>query len=165
MLVRRVFDGEGVGEWFNRTLIVMVPKKENPQSFSDFRPISLRTVIYKIVTKVIANRLKVIMPMIVSLNQSSFAPSRHITNNILNAQKGMHSMEIKKGKKKWMALKIDLEKAYDRVSWDFIEDTLEDASVPYRLARVIMSCILSSSMQISWNGVLSEQFKPTRGVR
>lgn len=64
-----------------------------------------------------------------------------------------------------MAIKIVLEKAYDRLKWDFISDTLEDAKLPNDMVRIIMQCVSTSMMQILWNGGVTEEFKPTRGIR
>lgn len=98
-MVKRLFY-EGVVEPFiNKTLITLVPKTERPESFKEFRPISLCTVLYKIITKVVANRLKPLMPEITLPNQSSFVAGRHITDNIIVAKEVFHSMRRKKGKK------------------------------------------------------------------
>ncbi|MCI15088.1 ribonuclease H protein, partial [Trifolium medium] len=70
---------------FNETYICLIPKKNNPTQPSDFRPISLCNVILKIITKTIANRIKVILPQVISSNQSAFVPGRLITDNILVA--------------------------------------------------------------------------------
>ncbi|KAH1057051.1 hypothetical protein J1N35_035116 [Gossypium stocksii] len=64
-----------------------------------------------------------------------------------------------------MAIKIDLEKAYDRVRWDFVEASLNAASIPFFLVKVIMNAISSSSMQVLWNGVPTQKFRPVRGIR
>ena len=69
------------------------------------------------------------MPKLIGPMQSSFVPGRHITDNIIIAQEDLHSMGSKKGKVGWMAIKVDLEKAYDRLNWDFIEDTLVDIGI------------------------------------
>lgn len=78
----------------------------------------------------------------------SFVAGRHITGNIIIAQEIIHSMRIKKGRNSWMAIKVDLEKDYDRLCWDFIEDTLSDAGIPSTLSRIIMEYISTTSMQI-----------------
>ncbi|KAE8714784.1 hypothetical protein F3Y22_tig00110187pilonHSYRG00036 [Hibiscus syriacus] len=91
--------------------------------------------------------------------------SRNITDNILVAQEVVHLMRIKKGKTKWMAIKVDLKKEYDRVGREFLAGSVADIGCPVNIQRIIMELVLSSSMQILWNGSLSDEFKPSRGVR
>jgi hypothetical protein len=74
-------------------------------------------------------------------------------------------MRNKKGKKGWMAVKIDLEKAYDRLKWEFIKETLEDIGVPRNIVDLIWSCISTSKMRVLWNGEALEEFSPSRGIR
>lgn len=74
-------------------------------------------------------------------------------------------MRSKKGKIGWMAIKIDLEKAYDRLSWPFIKDTLEDIGFPGNFINLIWHCISSPKMRVLWNGEALEEFTPSRGIR
>jgi hypothetical protein len=74
-------------------------------------------------------------------------------------------MRNKKGKKRWMAVKIDLEKAYDRLKWEFVKETLEDIGVPRNIVDLIWSCISTSKMRVLWNGEALEEFSPSRGIR
>ena len=74
-------------------------------------------------------------------------------------------MSTKKGRLGQMTIKIDLEKAYDRLEWNFIRDTLALFKVPSFLLNVIMSCITSSSIVVLFNGVMLKEFKPTRGIK
>ncbi|KAA3469798.1 LINE-1 reverse transcriptase isogeny [Gossypium australe] len=67
--------------------------------------------------------------------------------------------------RKWMAIKLDLEKMYNIISWEFISTSLSVTGIPLFLRTVIMSAISSSTMQIFWNGVLTQKFKPVRGIR
>ncbi|KAL8137313.1 hypothetical protein V2J09_003314 [Rumex salicifolius] len=99
----------------NDTLIALIPKVKAPELFSQFRPISLCNVIYKIITKVLVRRLQPLLADLISSTQGSFIPGRIITDNIVLAQEVVHSMRFKKGRKGWMVLKVDLEKAYDRL--------------------------------------------------
>ena len=91
----------------------MIPKFDHPKIIRDIRPISLCNVVYKMLTKVIASRLKRVMPKIISPNHCSFVPGRQGADNIIVAQEIIHSMRNKKGRKGFMAIKIDLEKTYD----------------------------------------------------
>ncbi|XP_017628584.1 uncharacterized protein LOC108471483 [Gossypium arboreum] len=87
--------------------------------------------------------------------QARFIEWQNITDNIILAQEAIHSMRSKKKNKKWMVVKIDLEKAYDRVLWEFIDASLKATSIPDLLRNVVMSTISNSTMQILWNGVPS----------
>ncbi|KAG6396882.1 hypothetical protein SASPL_143040 [Salvia splendens] len=80
-------------------------------------------------------------------------------------EEAIHSMRNKPGRIGTMALKVDLEKAYDRISWAFLFDTLNEAKLSAALVDVIMKCVSTSSMQLFWNGNLTESFKPSRGLR
>ena len=100
----------------NHTNIVLILNVKNPEKMTDFRPISLCNVMYKIISKVLANRLKRVLPHIISSTQSAFVPGRLITDNILVAYETLHAMHgRKKAKKGSLALKLDINKAYDRV--------------------------------------------------
>ncbi|XP_052290912.1 uncharacterized protein LOC112498105 [Citrus sinensis] len=154
-----------LSEGLNSTLLALIPKTENPSSLKMYRPISLCNVAYKTITKMIANQLHSILPHLVGPHQTSFILGRHITENIVIAQEVMHSMRKKTGATGFMVIKVDLEKAYDRLSWEFISDTLREARIPPDLIQVIMTCITSATMRILWNGEATNEFIPSRGIR
>ena len=106
----------------NHTHIALIPKVKSPERIIEFRPISLCSVIYKVVSKVLANRLKVILPSVVSENQSAFQAGRLITDNVLMAFETLHYMKHhQNGKTGFMAMKLNMSKAYDWVEWKYLE--------------------------------------------
>jgi hypothetical protein len=150
----------------NHTYITLIPKVKNPEDVKEFRPISLCNVIYKILSKVLANRLKKILPQIVSESQSAFVPGRLITDNILVAFETLHHMHHqKKGKVGSMALKLDMSKAYDRVEWKYLKRVMEQMGFHPKWITLMMECITTVSYSILVNGEPHGYIKPTRGLR
>lgn len=110
----------------NRTFIALIPKVKSPSKVSEFRPSSLCNIIYKLVSRVVANRMKGLLPLIISDSQSAFQFDKAISDNILVAFETLHHMKNQKSKKRgFMALKLDISKAYDRVKWRFLEQIMQ----------------------------------------
>ena len=106
----------------NHTFITLIPKTKNPENVTKFKPISLYNVLYKFFSKVLANRLKRVLPNIISEHQSAFLKGRLITDNILVAFETLRYMKNhNSGNSAFMALKLDMSKAYDRVEWSFLK--------------------------------------------
>lgn len=158
--MKEIFISGRMPEDINRTLLVLIPKVDNPTSLKMYWPISLCTVTYKIITKLIANRLKAVLPDLIGRQQMSFVPGRHIIENMVVEQEVIHTMRTKAGGMGQMAIKVNLEKAYDRLSWNFIFETLVEAGIPMNLTRIIMECVTTSRMNVLWNGDFTDEFKP-----
>jgi len=150
----------------NQTLLCLIPKIKNPNLPTDYRPIALCNVILKIVTKTIANRIKSILPTIISPQQSAFVPGRLILDNTILAYEAFHFLKNHKNKKKGVVgIKLDMEKAYDRVEWNFLETTMLTMGFPPKLVSTIMKCVKSVTFSVLINGQPSKVFKPQRGIR
>ena len=101
---------------FNHTFIMLIPKIQSLRQVTDFKPISLCKVLYKLIAKVLANRQKKFLPELISETQSAFMAGRLITDNILIAHKTLHYLKTKRtGKMGLMVVKLDMSKAY--VAW------------------------------------------------
>ena len=127
-----------IPEGMNDTQIVLIPKKQ-VQTLGDLRPISLCNVIYKIVAKAMANRLKQLLPKTISRSQGAFIPGRSITDNIFIYFEVLHYLNRKtQGKHGFVALKVDMSKVYDRVEWDFLERIMLRMGFHERWVNLIM---------------------------
>lgn len=115
-MVQRFMETGATEEGINCTNICLIPKKQNASRLTDYRPISLCNVLYKIIAKVMANRLKKVMPTLISETQAAFVEGRLISDNILVAHELLHALNSKnKCSKEFVAIKTDISKAYDRV--------------------------------------------------
>lgn len=105
---------------FTSTTIILIPKIENPSNFADFRPISLCNFIHKSLTKIIDLRLGNIFPSIIFDNQVGFVKGHNITDNMLFALELATSIN-RKSRGNNLIIKLDLQKSFDRISWDFLQ--------------------------------------------
>ncbi|GMI66103.1 hypothetical protein HRI_000279600 [Hibiscus trionum] len=150
----------------NGTNVVLIPKVPNPISITQFRPISLCNVLYKIIAKAIVNRLCALLDVCTDTTQGAFVPGCHITDNILIAYEVLHSLKSQKqGSNGAFALKLDMSKAYDRVEWEFIRKMLTVMGFSKQWIDLVLKCVSSVSYRIVLNNVPGEIFKPSRGLR
>jgi hypothetical protein len=138
----------------------------SPLNLTDFRRISLCNVLYKLISKVLANRLKIILPYVISPEQSVFVPCRLITDNVLVPFETLHSIATRfSGKEGYMTLKLDMSKAYDRLEWDFLEAMLRKLGFANRWNNLLMSCVRTVTYSILINGQPYGHIVPSRGLK
>ena len=140
--------------------MILIRKSEYLVSLKEFHPISYYNVIYKIITKVLVNRLSPFLAELIGPMNVSF-----ILDGALQTILSQRRMRKTKSKKGVMAFKVHLEKAYDRVNWNFLKRTLLDFGIPTLFTELIMYCVRSSSLSILWNCNRLEKFSPSRGLK
>ena len=149
----------------NDTNIALIPKKLGPQVPMDYRPIRLCNVVYKIIAKSLANRIKPHLPSYINPAQQAFIEGRRISDNIIIAQEIAHSFSLKSWKQDAFMLKIDLAKAFDRLEWDFIVSVLARKGLHGHFINLVHACISSPTFSVLINGQPSHKFKSFRGIR
>lgn len=131
-------------EFLHDTVLVLILKKRDSKTVSDLRPIALCEVFYKIVSKMLSNRLKCILNDIISYNQSAFFPHKHITDNIMVSYEVMHYMNRKTKRKHGFAtIKIDIRKDYDQMEWGYLEAILHKMGFADKVVSLYMTCMKS----------------------
>lgn len=146
----------------NQTHIALIPKVAAPDKANQFRPISLCNSSYKILSKILANRLKSILPLIISENQNEFLQERQIQDisfwlmrlSITSETKKKKRKREKKGKCFEAGLKMDMNKAFDRVEWDFLRSAMSKMGFADFWIRLVMGCITTVSFSVLLNGAL-----------
>ena len=147
----------------NTTFIALIPKVDKPEEFDDFRMISLCNCLYKIILKVINKRLKAVLSTKISKEKFGFLQGRHIHETIGVAQEALHSLKAKNIS--GVVLKLDMSKAYDRVSWLYVRMLMIHLGFDVSFMRWVMGCISSASFVVLINGAASPFFKAERGLR
>ncbi|KAL0302800.1 UNVERIFIED_CONTAM: hypothetical protein Sangu_3078000 [Sesamum angustifolium] len=164
---------ESVGEFFrtgkllkqiNTTLLALIPKVNMPTYVSDYRPISCCNVLYKAITKIIVKRLQRVLPLLITYSQNAFVPGRSISDNILLAQELLAGYNQTRLPER-CTLKVDIQKAYDSVEWDFMVEVLKLFNFPHQFIALIEQCISTATFSVSLNGSIHGFFKGGRGLR
>ena len=147
----------------NATFLVLIPKKQTVEDFKELRPISLVGGLYKILTKVLANRIKRVLDKVISKSQNAFVKGRHILDAVLIANELVDS--TLRRKKQEMVYKLDIEKAYDSISWEFLYQVMGRMGFSSRWLSWIKWCISIASFSVLINGSLAGFFPSSKGLR
>ena len=150
----------------NYTHLVLIPKKSNPQNITENRPISLGNVVSRLISNIVANRVKPMLPCVTSDSQSAFVLGRLITDNTTIAFEMVHRVWNRRwGKVGHMTVKLDISKAYDRVEWDFLEKIMTSLGFPVQWMNLAMSTVRSASYSVIVNGEPCGYITPSRGIK
>ncbi|GKV27934.1 hypothetical protein SLEP1_g37047 [Rubroshorea leprosula] len=141
----------------NSSFIALIPKKLNAVELKDFRPISLIGCVYKLLAKVLANRLKTVISEIVSDTQSAFVGGRQLVDSVLVLNEVVD--EVKKRKKPAFVFKADFEKAYDCVDWSFLDWMMERCGFGTKWRGWIMECLSTARISVLVNGSPTREFE------
>ncbi|XP_033129481.1 uncharacterized protein LOC117126159 [Brassica rapa] len=162
--VKEFFRSGSILKQWNAANLVLIPKIPNASHPSEFRPISCLNTIYKVIAKLLASRLKEILPLMISKAQSAFLPGRLLAENVLLATDLVNGYNTRNITARGM-LKVDLRKAFDSVRWDFILASLRALEIPQSYINLISQCLTTASFSVSVNGSTGGFFKSSRGIR
>ena len=162
-IVQESISKRGVQKSFNATFLTLIPKEVGADNLEKFIPIVLCNVIYKIISKVITNRLKPLLPNLISPEQSQFVEGRHILDGFILVHEAIHSL-----KSTWrlgMMIKIDIAKAYDKLSWQYMDKMLEAFGFGPEWVEWVMSLVSTSFFNILLNGSPTKVIHLSWGIR
>ncbi|MCH79404.1 LINE-1 reverse transcriptase like [Trifolium medium] len=165
--VRIMFDqfhgNECLPKSFLSYFVTLIPKVESPFRLSDYRPISLLGCLYKLIAKVLANRLAKVMNSIIAPTQSAFLKGRNLVDGVLVINEVVDL--AKKTGKECMVFKVDFEKAYDSVDWGFLEYMLQRFGFCDKWIKWIRACVFAGNLSILVNGSPTAEFNIQRGLK
>ncbi|CAN1153013.1 LINE-1 retrotransposable element ORF2 protein [Linum perenne] len=164
LAARRFFEKCSLPKYVNSILLALIPKKCNAAEMKDYRPISCCNVMYKVISKVLANRLSKVLPNLISPAQTAFIKGRNIGDGILLAHELLKGYN-RSGISPCCAMKIDLMKAFDSVEWDFVFETLKSMNFPAQFVDWIAECFHASMLSVNVNGTSMGYFPAKRGLR
>jgi hypothetical protein len=147
----------------NSTMITPIPKENEAKTLDRYKTIALCNVVYKIISNVIENRLKHLLPTLVTQEQACFVEGRKIMNNIIQAHEIIHTLKVQK--RGGMIIQLDIAKYYDKISWHYMVKTLEAFGFNQHWINWIVSLVSTTSYSLLINGALAKPFWPMRGIR
>jgi len=147
----------------NVSFIALVPKVRDASKLEQYRPISLMGAIYKVISKVLAGKIKKVLPSVIDDSQSAFLKDRGMLDRVLMANEVLE--DLRRSGRSELCLKVDFEKAYDLVRWEFLYDMLLKLGFQSKWVKWMRRCLESATVSVLVNGSPTEEFKPTRGLR
>ncbi|KAJ8425385.1 hypothetical protein Cgig2_018474 [Carnegiea gigantea] len=162
--IHHFFSTSHLPSYYGHTKLVLLPKTASPSNAREFRPVSCRLVFYKSIAKLLALRLKRVLPVLIQANQSAFVPEREILLNILISQDIVRGY-TRKGISPRCLLKLDLQKAFDSVRWSFIKQLLQSLHFPTIFVDWIMACLQATSFTIYIHGKKGSTLPAGKGLK
>ncbi|XP_022014901.2 uncharacterized protein LOC110914417 [Helianthus annuus] len=162
-LMSAFFDSGQINDGCGSSFIALIPKIRDPSGLGDYRPISLVGVVNKVISKILANRLKKVLGSVISINQSAFLGGRFILDGPLIINEVCSW--LKKSKRKAFLFKIDFEKAYDNINWSFVVDVFRQIGFGGRWCKWIWGILSSARASVLVNGAPTFEFKCGKGMR
>ncbi|XP_022575814.1 uncharacterized protein LOC111215880 [Brassica napus] len=164
--IQQFFQTGSLAKTVNHTYVRLIPKHLDAKRAEDYRPIALCNIYYKIISKLLALRLKEVLNSVISENQSAFIPGRVITDNVLITHEVLHYLKSSEATQQCsMAVKTDMSKAYDRIEWRFVYQVLRRLGFHSKWTMWIMECISTVSYAYLINDNVYGMVKPQRGIR
>ncbi|WZZ05910.1 hypothetical protein YC2023_091831 [Brassica napus] len=148
----------------NATILSLVPKYPGASKLSEFRPISCLNTVYKVISRLLVRRLKPILPHLILPSQTAFVKGRLLLENTTLASELINGYHRNKGTKK-ITIKVDIAKAFDTISWEFLFSCLNGLGFPSLFLSWLRACICTTSFMVGYNGMVNGYFKGTRGLR
>lgn len=164
LMVISFFCGSALPKFVSYTDVVLIPKKEKAITFSDLRPISLSTSVNKMISKVLHERIVVVLPNIISKNQIGFMNGRSIAKNVLLAQELIRDLRRKK-KNHNVVVKLDMAKAYDKVSWIYLTKVMRKFGFNERIIDMVWRLISNNWYSIIINARSYDFFNSSTGLK
>ncbi|KAI0499477.1 hypothetical protein KFK09_017681 [Dendrobium nobile] len=151
---------------WKETLIVLIPKIKCPQEPSHFWPISLCMTIYKVIAKMLLNRLEKVIHKLISVDQVAFVRGHSLSDHVLVAQEVFNKFRWSKSKGGLLAIKLDMEQAYDSMGWDSLRQVLIHFKFPPKFMELLLHCVLNPKFCILINGKKTDWIdgKISRGI-
>ncbi|KAB1203090.1 hypothetical protein CJ030_MR8G005522 [Morella rubra] len=164
-MVHRFFVSGFLSREINHCHVVLIPKRECPSQVSQFRSISLCNVVSKLISKILANRMRLVIDKLILPLQAAFVPGRTIHENSILAHESFHVLRKRRTGRKIMAIRADIAKAYDCMEWKIILVVMRYFSFDSRFIGWIEQCLSTASCSILLNGTPFGLIKSTRGFR
>ncbi|CAN1182863.1 LINE-1 retrotransposable element ORF2 protein [Linum perenne] len=164
LAARRFFEKCSLPKYVNSILLALIPKKFNAADMKDCKPISCCNVMYKVISKVLANRLSKVLPSLISPAQTAFIKGRNIGYGILLAHELLKGYN-RSGISPRCGMKIDLMKAFDSIEWEFVFETLKSMNFLDQFVDWIAECFHASMLSVNVNGTSMGYFPAKRGLR